>query len=763
MEYNELKVAIENFFLNHYQQYTVNELMKKLDIDRGMIDIVLDCLFDLEKDGKIFNDNNHTYVRVPLEFYYEVGVLCKSNSNHYYINLADGKRILIKDIGHAKVGDYVYVSKNPGNHPMCYVGEIKRIIKREISYQESHYIVQGILRRDGNNLYILVNDKKIYIPKEQLNTAFINDLVNVKVNGRIGSVIEVLKRHSDYHVFECVDVNGELKWKPIGTSSGIFDLPRHKYRVGDRISARINGNKLQLVDEIRSGNSIQDLVDGLILDYGFQHEFSSQVLDEALRISRDEHFFHNDKRVDLRNLETFTIDPIDAKDLDDAVSITYHDGIYSLYVHTANPSHYIQVHSSIFQEALRRAFSVYPVTNVIPMLPDVFSSGVCSLNEDGDKLAFTCRLDIDKSGKIIDFDIFKSIIHSNKQMNYDAVNNFFNGDGNPEYMPFKDSLLLMRNLAKILDQKKNERGALSFSGEEKGFVLDEDNNPIGINEEQRGEAQMLIENFMLLANERVATYAHDLGLPYIYRNHDKPTVQKGVDLKNNLIQNGYFIKKIDNIDNPSILQKYLLNLLKGKGKEEKKVISEIVLKSMTRAFYDLKNIGHYGLALECYGTFTSPARKVSDLINHMVIEEFLDSSLVDSEAMDFYRSFISEWCEYISLKQRDADMLEQDIEQLMLSRYADAFLGEEVKARVLFVNHSGIYVKDEHGLTGMIPLNKNAVLKNHGVVFNGREFFPNEQIIVKLKSRHERDLIFELGLQPNKENVKKRVRRKDSE
>jgi ribonuclease R len=196
--------------------------------------------------------------------------------------------------------------------------------------------------------------------------------------------------------------------------------------------------------------------------------------------------------------------------------------------------------------------------------------------------------------------------------------------------------------------------------------------------------------------------------------------------------------------------------MNGKNKEERRVISEVVLKSMSRAFYDSKNFGHYGLAFECYGTFTSPARKVSDLLNHMVIETFLDEGYLSCK-LDMYRSFIEDNCEYISTKQEDADSLEKEIQYLLLDCYADNFISVSSKARILFVNRYGIYVKDEHGLTGVIPLTKSMILYHNCVMYHGHEYFAGEQINVILKEKREDELIFDFG----KVNDKKKVKKKD--
>lgn len=751
----KMKNTLEKFFQHYKQQITIEELIKKLKIKKTDLDELLDNLYQLEKEGKIFFDKNKTYMHVPDEFCYIHGTLKKSNNNKYYIKQKDGTITVFEKNLTAKEGNIVFATKNKTNHPKLFMGEIKRIVKREKISNHFNYIIKETLKKDGNNFYITLDDSRIYIPKEHIHTAFVGDIVNVVIQNHTGCVIEVLKRHHKEHVFRCTRINGELKWVPIGASYGFYDIKKNNFKENDIVIAEIIGNNLKIVQKLKHNNTTQNDIDALIIDFGFKEEFPIQVIEEANKFSKQISKADTKNRIDLRNLETFTIDPIDAKDLDDAVSLEYKEDMYHLYVHTANPSHYIKVSSPIFKEALKRAFSIYPTTDVIPMLPELFSSGICSLNEDGDKLALTCKMDIDKNGILKDFNIFKSIIHSNKQMDYDTVNEFLKDSSNLEYLPFTKTLLKMSELSHILQKNKANRGALSLESEEKQFILDLNKEPTEIIEKEQGEAQQIIENFMLLANETIAKYAYYLGLPYIYRNHEKPTMQKTLNLKQNLVQKGYFIQKIGNIDNPEILQHFLNNLLKGKTKDEKKVICEVVLKSMSRAFYDDKNIGHYGLALDCYGTFTSPARKCSDLLNHMIIEEFLDNG-IESEKLRIYKELIHDTCGYLSEKQKDADMLEQEINELMLKKYAQNFIDKEVSARILFINHSGIYIKEEHGLTGVIEINKNAILKGNNILYQNHEYKPNEQISVILKEINDQELIFCINTSREKKKTKKK-------
>ena len=756
----DVKRILESFFEHYKKQISIEELVRQLHINQDQINILLENLYELEKAGKIFYDKNKTYMYVPKEFYCQWGILKKSNSNQYYVKTKNGYIYQIKNLQSAKEGDIVFVSKIKSKecHPKHYDGKIERIVKKEMLNSNSSFIIKGILKKEGIHFYVTENDNRIYIPKESLNTAFIGDTINVQVKNHTGTVIQVLKRHNNQHVFKCVKKDNKLKWIPISSSYGFYTLDKKKMKEGDLVLAEIEDNHLKFIQKIENSHTVQDDINALTIDFGFRKVFPDVVLEESKKISTVIKKEDLENREDLRSLETFTIDPIDAKDLDDAISLEYKDDLYYLYVHTANPTHYIKISSPIFKEAFKRSFSVYPANGVIPMLPESLSSEVCSLNENGDKLSITCKMVLDKKGQLKDFRIFKSIIKSNKQMNYDEVNTFLETqDINHPYYPYKDTLLKMRDLANILQTNKTKRGTLNFESEEKQFILDKQGNPIGITEKQRGESQQIIENFMLLANETISKYAYYLELPYIYRNHEQPTVQKKISLKQNLVQKGYFIQKIGNVAHPEYMQRVLTSLLKGKNKEEKKIISSMFLKSMERAYYDNKNLGHYGLSLDCYGTFTSPARKISDFLNHMIIEEFLDHGL-ESKKISIYKEFIEDSCEYISQKQKDADILEQEMNLLMLNKYAENFINIEVKAKILFINRYGIYVKDTNGLTGFIPIDKNMLTKNGQVQYFGKIYKQDEQITVSLKEKKGHELIYSI---PKKIEEKQKVLKKE--
>lgn len=749
-----LKEKIDQFFKSYKKQISIDELIKKFDIKKDEVNLLLDVLYNLERAGKIFYDDNQTYMHVPKEFYLCHGILHKSNTDQFFIKTEDGCRITVKGKNLIE-GKNVFVSINRNNkHPKSFEGRIVRTVKREYPSRSHSFIISGVLKKEDHHFYIRYDDKKIYIPKENLNTAFAGDTVNVWINENVGNVIEILNRYHNRHVFECKKINGVNQWVPIGPSYGVYSLNEQNFEPGDMVVAEMKENGLKFIKKINKKDSVQDEIDALIIDFGFSHEFPETVLEKVRKISDQIDEEEIRKREDLRNLETITIDPADAKDLDDGVSLQYENGIYHLYVHTADPSYYVKINSEIFKEAFRRTFSLYPSSDVIPMLPKEISDNVCSLNENGDKLATTFKFDLDEKGNILDFKVFKSIIKNNKQMDYDTVNECLNGNIEESYIPYLPTLYRLRDLSCILQDLKVSRGAISLEKEERNIIVDDLGNPISIHEKSRGDAQLMIENIMVLANEHITKFAYYLNLPFVYRNHEKPTVQKEINLKNNLVQRGYFIQKLGNIDRPELLQKIVMNLLKGRSKEERKFISEIILQSMTRAYYDYKSIGHYGLALDHYGTFTSPIRKISDLLNHMVIDEFLENG-IESKKMDIYRDMIENSCEYISEKQKDADFLEQEIDALLLSKYAESFLGEEVNARILFISKNQVYIKDDHELTGVLSLNKKAMIKNHNLILNDKIYKQNDIIKVYLKEVKDQELIFDMNVSLDKKLIKK--------
>lgn len=756
-----LKFKLDNFFTLYNKKITIREIIKTFNLKNNEIELLEQILYELEKEGKIYLDEYGYYMHVPKDFYLKKGILKKSNSNKFYINTEGGERITIsKTPNNLKDGDVVFVYKSTKKfkHPKYVEGEIVRVVKKEHYVNSCNYLVKSILMKEGTKYYIKHNDKKIYIPFEYINTAYIGDLVTVSIeNENIGKIIEIVKRHSNKHVFELIEKDGILKWVPVGTSYKEFKLNKKGFEIGDRIIAYINYDKLEFIKKIDYKNEIASEIETLIIDFGFDVNFNEEVIKETKKLSNQISYEELYGRVDLTNLETFTIDPTTAKDLDDAISLEYDNKKYRLYVHIADVSHYVDINSIIFKEALKRTTSIYPSNYVVPMLPEVLCNKLCSLNEGEVKLTKTCMIDIEKNGNIIDFQIFNSIIKNDKKMSYDEVNNVLLGKNiDSEYLEYFPKLLKMNELSKILQKIRLERGSIYVETDEPKFEFDEFGNPIFIKDYNRGEAEIMIENFMIIANETIATFAYNLDLPYIYRNHEKPTISKANKLEYDLVEKGYLVRKISNIDNPKILQQFFLTLFKGKNKEEIKYLSGIILKSMSRAFYGTKNIGHYGLALNCYGTFTSPIRKCSDLLNHMIINEFLENSIISSK-MEVLRTIIDDYCEYFTEKQKDADNLEIEVNSYLLEKYAMNFIGSSLSAKIYFITNEEIYIKTANGINGLIPIKENFLLKGHFVVDKNNNIYKvGDTIEVTLEKIKNKKFIFKTNI--NNKKLQKEIK-----
>jgi len=408
----------------------------------------------------------------------------------------------------------------------------------------------------------------------------------------------------------------------------------------------------------------------------------------------------------LRNLLTFTIDPKTAKDLDDAVSLEIIGSLYRLYVHIADVDYYVNFHTELFQEAIKRGCSAYPGNIVIPQFPSKLSDELCSLNSNGDKMTKTIMMDFNEEGQVVNFDIFHSIIRSSMKMDYDSVNKVLNGMEIYEYESYKQTLYKMKELSGILTKKRIERGSIIIDSNELKCEYNLSGEPVNIIEKQRGFAEIMIENFMLKANETASQYAYWLDLPFIFRNHPNPSPLDAIKLNQFLKQDAKIKQKIRNIENPAYLQKYIRNLCSSKTEEEAKCFAEFFLKAFPRAYYGAKNEGHYALALDCYGTMSSPIRKASDLINHYVIGSLLNGNK-NAYEIEEIREILPQLCSHFTERQQLADQLEQKANRIVLNNFFLTQQESEISVEIVCFMKEKIYVKTKEGILGVIPLNKS--------------------------------------------------------
>lgn len=453
----------------------------------------------------------------------------------------------------------------------------------------------------------------------------------------------------------------------------------------------------------------------IIKGFDLPLEFPERVMNQAERVAKAVSEADMAGREDLRSLQMVTIDGSDAKDLDDAVSLTKtEDGMYHLGVHIADVTNYVQENSALDREALKRGTSVYLVDRVIPMLPRVLSNGMCSLNAGEDRLALSCLMDFNEKGDLQDYQIVESVINVDKRMNYHDVALILEDRDEAQmkedeaFVPMLDQ---MAELAGILRKKRKARGSIDFDFDECKIILDEKGSPVEIKPYERNAATKLIEDFMLIANETVAQHFYWLELPFVYRTHDKPDPEKIKKLSTFINNFGYAIKTSQEEVHPKELQKLLSSI---EGSVEEDLIARLTLRSMKRAQYYPECTGHFGLACQYYCHFTSPIRRYPDLQIHRIIKENIRGRL-KGERIAHYNAILPEVCTQTSKLERRADEAERETDKQKKAEFMLAHIGETFEGVISSVTSWGIYVELPNTIEGMIHVSD---LRGDFFVFN---------------------------------------------
>lgn len=453
----------------------------------------------------------------------------------------------------------------------------------------------------------------------------------------------------------------------------------------------------------REGQPGSDVL-SLIRAYGLYETFPSRVNAEAKARSREpitEKMISESGRLDLRDKTIFTIDGPTAKDLDDAVSIEMlPNGNYLLGVHIADVSHFVAEDGYLDREALKRGTSVYLINRVVPMLPKALSNGSCSLNEGEDKLTLSCFMEINGEGAVVDHSIQESVIRSSARLVYDDVSDILEKDDkvlSKKYSSIVGDIKLMGELAAILRHRRKQRGSLDFDISEAVITLDEDENPIAVEPEERRAANRLIEEFMLVANETVAEHFFWLNYPFVYRIHEKPDPEKIMDLKTYLMNFGIKLKgSADNIY-PKTLADIIADI---EDKPYESVVNRVMLRTMKKARYSTECEGHFGLAFRYYCHFTSPIRRYPDLIIHRIIKESITGRMTE-EKLEKYRMDAEKAADISSKTERKAQELEREVDKMKKAQFMEAHIGEEYDGVVSGVTDFGVYVELPNTIEGM--------------------------------------------------------------
>ncbi|MEE0398249.1 MAG: ribonuclease R [Lachnospiraceae bacterium] len=443
--------------------------------------------------------------------------------------------------------------------------------------------------------------------------------------------------------------------------------------------------------------------------------FPEKVLNQAEREVKEVEEADRVGRLDLRNLLMVTIDGEDAKDLDDAVSLTVDEetGRYHLGVHIADVSNYVQENSALDREALKRGTSVYLVDRVIPMLPHALSNGICSLNEGEDRLTLSCLMEIDKEGNIADYKITESVIRVNRRMTYtDVAKIIVNNDEETckKYEELVPMLLSMKELSMLLREKRMQRGAIDFDFPESKITLDAEGRPLEIKPYERNLANMLIEDFMLAANETVAQHFYWQELPFVYRIHEKPDGDKMQKLNIFINNLGYYMKSVGKahrrVAEEEIHPKEIQKLLKKiAGTPEEALVSRLTLRSMKQARYSTVCEGHFGLACDYYCHFTSPIRRYPDLQIHRIIKDQLRNRMSEEKALH-YESILPEVAKHSSETERRAEEAERETDKLKKMEYMAERIGEEYEGIISGITAWGIYVELPNTVEGMVHVSR---------------------------------------------------------
>lgn len=595
-------------------------------------------------------------------------------------------------------------------------GEI--YLKRNGKYTlpEKEGFVKGeISISSGNFGFLDINGQaSVFIPGTYLNTAMNGDTVLVRIlkessdnKKREGEVYKVIKRNRDVivGVFEHNLSFGFVR--PRNSPKDIY-IPKKLIKgakTGDLVAVKVDfwGDDERkpeggIVSILGSPKDTEALISSLLLNEGIEEKFPNEVLQELDKI--DEDFSDElENRKDLRHLDIITIDGSDAKDLDDAVYVEKTEDGYKLFVSIADVSYYVRENTELDTEALKRGNSIYLVDRVIPMLPRKLSNNLCSLNPNEDKLAFTVEMDLDKRGKVIKNDFYKSVIKSKYRMTYENVNTILEKNEESEeyrnlydkYRKIDEMLKNMLELSKIIRSNKKRRGSIDFELPEIKVVLDENKAVKDIVLRSRGEAERIIEDFMVIANETVAEKLFWEEIPAIYRVHEDPDKAKVQALNETLIKFGYSLKGLEEI-HPGKFQNIIERTT---GLPEGYLIHKLILRAMQRARYANKNLGHFGLASKYYLHFTSPIRRYSDLIVHRMLGRSIEKFMSEKEKAKYGANFEA-IASSISRTERVADKLEEDSVKIKLIEYMQDKIGQVYVARLSGMNKNKIFMELEN-------------------------------------------------------------------
>lgn len=684
---DELMEFLDNPSLK-YKKYKFSQLRNEMCSKRGYkADMLREALSLLELEGMIEHDAVKDMFRsFPHDLGYVHGVISINKHDEGFIMGKNGKKYKIRteDLNDALDGDIVVVKptrKMSDGHVVC---KVDKIVKRK-----DGLVVVEVTKGDDGEFYLRPFNARLSHPIK-INAMSMRPLVE---GDRIVVKISELTDNKCYY-------------------AGFVKNIGHK-------------------DDPDADLKVIAIENNIVID------FSEQALAEADALPTDVGLEEKVGRLDLTNKLIFTIDGASTKDRDDAVSIEVNEkGNYVVGVHISDVTNYVHPGMQLWEEALQRGTSVYMADTVIPMLPHKLSNGICSLNPDVDRLTLSCIMEITPGGQVLSYDFVDTVINSRKAMTYEDVNRVLeDGEILDDYVEFYDNLQLMRELSQTMERIKEKRGYVNFGSSDLEIKMDENGNPLGFKHKEQKTAEKIIENFMLLAGE---CYANYMIIPSPLRVHEAPDEDRVTQAFDLLKRSGIRIKSprdkddktADIIDGlmdgelksgpddidfkkpPTAIKVHSTHeIINGKviqqileqidDLDERTIASQIILRAMSRARYDVENVGHFGLALPKYGHFTSPIRRAADLRGHYNLKLQRDNKFVIKDADEFYE-MMNDFCQHISRKERNADQAERDADEFEMIKYMKEHIGEKFNAHITYVNSKVMFVKTDEGIIGKL-------------------------------------------------------------
>lgn len=653
-----------------YKPSKIEEIMDMLHIDYNQRKILEATLKEMEKEGLVFKTKRGKYA-LPER----LGLVRGRIDGHprgygFLIPEEQGIKdifIPISGMNGAMDGDLVLVRVIEGAEGKSQEGEVVKILKR------ANTTIVGTYEKNKNFGFVIPDNKKIhqdvFIPKGEDKGAKTGMKVVVRIT----------------------------KW-PEGTTTPEGEI------------IEVLGYKGEPGIDVKS----------ILRSYDIPETFPKEVLKEAEELPEEIPEKEKKRRVDLTKLKFVTIDGEDAKDLDDAVYVErLPNGNYLLYVSIADVSHYVKEGTNLDKEALRRGCSVYFLDRVIPMLPPKLSNGICSLNPGEERLSLTVKMEINTRGEIVDHDIFESIIESKERMTYTSVYKILEENDEElikRYSHLVEDFKLMKELALVLLEKRKRRGSVDFDFPEAKVIVDEKGRPVDIVKVERNIAHKIIEEFMLAANETVAEHMHWLNVPFVYRIHEHPDIEKLLAFNKFIHNLGYHIKGVEGGEiHPKALQDLIRQV---RGKSEQKVVETLLLRSLKRARYSPEDIGHYALAAKYYTHFTSPIRRYPDLVIHRIIKEYINGKLTEKRQRHYNR-ILEDIAARASERERAAEAAEREIEELKKVEYMADKVGNVYKGIISNVTSYGFFVELDNTVEGLVDV---ASLEDDYYVFDPERY-----------------------------------------